>query len=200
MNDNDIADQLRLVYHIMRFQQNEKWWWALFIWGFEVSLVNAFMLMRRYCELKGVPVCYNHHHFNEKVGLAYLDPNKYWPSKKSPQQLSPASANNNKSHWAKRFNTKALCPITGRLKIWLNNTAIHMPTVPAKDKKGNANCQLYRWASSVATGKGRSCPPGAQTQVMLCKTCWVHLCLCCWEIYHTEENLELRINDILSFT
>ena len=31
MNDNDIADQLRLVYHLMRFQRNNKWWWALFL-------------------------------------------------------------------------------------------------------------------------------------------------------------------------
>jgi hypothetical protein len=34
MNDNDIADQLRLVYLIMHFQRNNKWWWALFIWGY----------------------------------------------------------------------------------------------------------------------------------------------------------------------
>ena len=33
MNDNDIADQLRLVYRFMRFQRNNKWWWALFLWG-----------------------------------------------------------------------------------------------------------------------------------------------------------------------
>jgi hypothetical protein len=26
MNDNDIADQLQLVYCIMRFQRNNKWW------------------------------------------------------------------------------------------------------------------------------------------------------------------------------
>jgi hypothetical protein len=53
MNDNDIADQLRLVYRIMRFQQNNKWWWALFLWAYEVSMVNAYVSMKRYCELKG---------------------------------------------------------------------------------------------------------------------------------------------------
>ncbi len=31
MNNNDIADQLWLVYCMMRFQYNEKWWWALII-------------------------------------------------------------------------------------------------------------------------------------------------------------------------
>ncbi len=41
MNDNVIVHQLQLVYCMMRFQLNEKWWWAIFIWGFEVSLANA---------------------------------------------------------------------------------------------------------------------------------------------------------------
>jgi hypothetical protein len=31
MNDNDIADQLQLMYQIMHFQRNNKWWWALFL-------------------------------------------------------------------------------------------------------------------------------------------------------------------------
>jgi hypothetical protein len=26
MNDNDVADQLRLIYRIMHFQRNNKWW------------------------------------------------------------------------------------------------------------------------------------------------------------------------------
>ena len=41
MNDNDVADQLRLVYRLMRFQRNQKWWWALWLWGLEVTMVNA---------------------------------------------------------------------------------------------------------------------------------------------------------------
>ena len=53
MNDNDVADQYRLVYRIQRFHHNQKWWWALWLWGMEVSLVNPFMMMRWYCKLKG---------------------------------------------------------------------------------------------------------------------------------------------------
>ena len=33
MNNNDIGDQLQLVYWIISFQRNVKWWWALFLWG-----------------------------------------------------------------------------------------------------------------------------------------------------------------------
>jgi hypothetical protein len=45
MNDND-TDQLRLMYHIMHFQRNNMWWWALFLWGYEVSMVNSYMCMK----------------------------------------------------------------------------------------------------------------------------------------------------------
>ena len=31
MNDNDLADQLRLVYRMQRFHRNQKWWWALWL-------------------------------------------------------------------------------------------------------------------------------------------------------------------------
>ena len=53
MNDNDVADQLRLIYRIMRFQRNNKWWWALWLWGLEVMIVNAYCMYKRYCELMG---------------------------------------------------------------------------------------------------------------------------------------------------
>ena len=32
MNDNDIADQLRLVYRALCFMRNNKWWWAEFLY------------------------------------------------------------------------------------------------------------------------------------------------------------------------
>jgi len=83
MNDNNIADQLRLVYRIMRFQRNNKWWWALFLWGYEVSMVNSYVMIKRYCEMKGVPVPWNHHDRNEALGYAHLDPHEYWPRRKS---------------------------------------------------------------------------------------------------------------------
>jgi len=83
MNDNDIANQLRLVYRIMRFQRNTKWWWALFLWGYEVSMVNSYVMMKRYREMKGVPVPWNHHDWNEVIGYAHLDPHEYWPRRKS---------------------------------------------------------------------------------------------------------------------
>ena len=54
------------------FSTNQKWWWALWMWALEVSMVNAHMVLRRYCELKGVPMPYTHHDFNKKIGYTIL--------------------------------------------------------------------------------------------------------------------------------
>ena len=97
MNDNDIANQLRLVYRFMRFQRNNKWWWALFLCVYEVSMVKSYVCYKRYCELKGVMVSWNHHNWNEEIGYAHLDPDEDWPRKKSPPETP--------NRWAdKEFN------------------------------------------------------------------------------------------------
>ncbi len=41
MNDHDVADQLQLVFCFIRFQQNINWWWVMWLWRVEVSLVNS---------------------------------------------------------------------------------------------------------------------------------------------------------------
>jgi hypothetical protein len=150
MNDNDIADQLRLVYWIMRFQSNNKWWRALFLWGYEVSLVNSYVSMKWYCELKGVPVTWTHHDWNKAIGYMHLDPIEYWPRRNGPfkndDTTCPAKQDNpsDLKKKAPRVDSMALSPTQGRLKGRLNhNTTIHMPVPPLSQ---NATCQLHRWA------------------------------------------------------
>ena len=43
MNSVDVADQLRSPYGFQHWVQNRKWWWALFMWGLGVILVNAYL-------------------------------------------------------------------------------------------------------------------------------------------------------------
>ncbi len=105
MNDNDVADQLCLVYWIMRFQRNIKWWWALFLWGYEVSLVNSYVSYKRYCKLKGVPVNWTHHDWNEAIGYAHVDPDEYWPRRKLPPKSVPKANAKSICH---RFDSQAL--------------------------------------------------------------------------------------------
>ncbi|MFM8621986.1 MAG: hypothetical protein ACKOB3_01190, partial [Holophagaceae bacterium] len=191
MNDNNVADQLRLVYRIMRFQRNIKWWWALFLWGYEVSLVNSYISYKRYCELKGVPVTWTHHDWNEAIGYAHVDPNEYWPQRKSPPKSVPKANAKSICH---RFDSQALSPTRG----WLRNRLApltHMPIMASKDHV----CQLHRWAFREFNPNepDHVKPKGSRAQVMKCRECNVHLCLPCFEIYHTQERLRPMIPTIL---
>ena len=97
-------------------------------------------MLRRYCELKGVPMPYTHHDFNEKIGYAILDPDKEWPRRKKPPeflsgnkmkrpvQLSPVS--NPKKARSPKLNLNALSPNKGRSKKRLDCTFNHMPVMP----------------------------------------------------------------------
>jgi hypothetical protein len=49
----------------MRFQRNNKWWWTIFLWAYELSMVNSYVAMKRYCELKGVKMRWTHHDWNK---------------------------------------------------------------------------------------------------------------------------------------
>ena len=209
MNDNDVADQLRLVYRLQRMQRNQKWWWALWMWALEVSLVNAYMMLRRYCELKGVRMPYSHHDFNEKVGYALLNPDKEWPRRKSPTKSAtqtPMRSTRAPKQFirAPKFNLNALSPNKGRLNRRLDNSLTHMP-VPPPGKKENHVCQLHRWAHAEKypkkkgdENKTNTIPPGARVSVLNCKACGVILCLECFEMYHTVERLDTKIDSILS--
>ena len=44
MNNVDQADQLRGSYRIDRWMRKRKWWWAMWMWGVQVLLVNAYIL------------------------------------------------------------------------------------------------------------------------------------------------------------
>jgi hypothetical protein len=191
MNDNDIADQLRLVYRIMRFQHNVKWWWALFLWGYEVSLVNSYIMYRRYCELKGVTSTWTHHNWHEAIGYAHVDPDEYWPRRKSPIRTNTKS---NAEKRSQRIDTQALSPTRGRLRSRLANTG-HMPVAA----KGIHVCQLHRWAYKEFNPDepDNAKPKGSRASVMKCRECDVHLCIPCFEIFHTSERLRPMIPRIL---
>jgi len=46
MNQVDISDQLWNYYHIDHWMRKHKWWWAIWMWGLQVLLVNAYILYR----------------------------------------------------------------------------------------------------------------------------------------------------------
>jgi hypothetical protein len=103
--------------------------------GYKVSLVNAFVSYKRYCELKGVAVKWTHHDWNKVIGYAHVDPNKYWLQRKSPPKSIPEV---NAKKICQRIDTQALSPTRG----WLRDRLApinHMPVMAS----GTHVCQLH---------------------------------------------------------
>ncbi len=157
-----------------------------------------------YCELKCVCVLYTHNDFHKKCGLTYVDPKKHWSPRKPPPWQSQMNAKsqiwNTKQHihWTPRFDKAVVCLDNGELKKQLDTMLNHIPTDPA-GKKGDMNCQLHRWAHREITAQN-VVPPGGWQHVILCKDYGLNICLCCWEIFHSQPNLNKIISDALSFT
>jgi hypothetical protein len=137
MNDKDVANQLCLFYWIMRFQHSVKWWWSLFLWGYEVSLINADVSYKRYYELKGVAVQWTHNYWNDAIGYAHVDPDEYWPQRKLPPKSNPKVGNAEKR--VPRMDTLALSPTWGRLRDRLSSTT-HMSVMATV----RIVCQLHQ--------------------------------------------------------
>ena len=204
MNDNDIADQLRLQYRMQRLQRNQKWWWALWIWALEVTIVNSYKMMARYCELRGIKPSYSHHDFREKIGYGLIDTEGEWPKQKA--KTPPVAAKGKKRvaslvpvsvTRAPKFTNNTLSR-HGALSRRLDETQSHMPVMPPGKKSGHI-CQLHRWANNFNNEKGEDSkmPSGSRLNVCHCKTCEVNLCLHCYEIFHRKADLEGEIGTIL---
>lgn len=46
MNKVDQADQLRSTYRFDHWMHTQKWWWAIWLWGVQLTLVNAYVMYR----------------------------------------------------------------------------------------------------------------------------------------------------------
>jgi len=195
MNDNDITDQLRLEYRMMSKSRNNKWWWALFLWGFEVSLANAFRMYSCCHDLFQITPEYSHYDFVEAVAQAWIDPVNYWPTRHW-LRLALIDKNSNKLRLSEEkrccmpFTDKSLCPDNGSLRKRLNNTLNHMPEPVDKSKK--TQCQLHMWSAKKGAptfDATREKPTGSRVHVMHCPSCHVHLCMDCFFSFHNVENL-----------
>lgn len=215
MGNVDIADQLRGSYDFKYWLRNRKWWWSLWNWGLGVMLTNAYIMYVKVNEGEGVDKKHimSHHDFRKRIALHWINHEHYpTPSKpnnrkrkqptinrrpgsintrstsslNSPSSVSTMtrddeSAPRTRSRAAAEKNIRcasitfdSLLP-SGNLNKRLNPGLKHFPIEPHKK---NARCSLHRWA-------------GVETQkaIMLCPTCNVHLCLACYDRFHTDHNL-----------
>ncbi len=141
------------------------------MWRSTVSLTMEYMMMRRYCELKHVHVPHSHHNFHKKCRLAYIDPKKHWPCRKSHPHLCPMNVKTlTKKHQAVQSSITKIWQDWSLPRQWLAQDMIgHMPTIPA-GMKGEVNCWLHQWAYGERIRQNE-------------KWCGVNICHHCWEIF-----------------
>ena len=87
----------------------------------EVTIVNGYIMLKRYCELVGVAIPYTHHDFREKIAHALLDLSTWQRRvRKSPPPPPSKTRNGNNNSTtctkAPRFSVKSLSHNRGSLK------------------------------------------------------------------------------------
>ena len=81
----DQSDQLRLQYCSTYWPRNYNWWWDIFFWTCKSSYKNWCSLYHKFYKIHSMMLPCNHYTFICTICLVYLDPKKYWPSKKLTQ-------------------------------------------------------------------------------------------------------------------
>ena len=209
MNSVDRADQLRTNYSVGRGLRQRKWWWSVFLWGLDVAIVNAYLLYKSWYEMHGLKPM-SHYFFREKIALAWLDEEQYWPRRYSrrPKSNNKPDSKSKKVHVSSsassarvtRSVASSTLSTTGTVKVCrvlnqnslnngnfdkrliLSNEYTHLPA-PALSK--HSECQLHKW-SDKRTRK----------QVAYCADCQVSLCIQCYKVFHTVVDLRRVKNDI----
>ena len=186
MGHVDMADQLLNHYHFDHWLRNYKWWHSLFWWGFQVLLINLYVVYCRVMEQAGAkPV--THYEYHKACAIAWIDPEGYrdegQSSYKTPsnneQDMSTLTSGSSTQRKA-RFSDASLDPWSGALKVRLNRNVPHWPSTPINDQNRNLPaCQLHRWASGIQK----------RANIAFCAECNVNLCLDCFQTYHVVYEL-----------
>ena len=201
MGGVDIADQLRGNYRFDHWVRNRKWWWSIFIWGFGQLITNAYVCYCQVCERGGVPEKdrLTHLEFRKCIALDWIN-KVYTEDKKMPAISGTITVSRKRSHGSSFLSPLTLdfedssSSITSSRRravkltdnslskgaklntLRLNRNFNHLP----EDASGErAWCALHRWA-----GKGKK-----SSKMLKCRICDVTMCIKCFSIFHTEEDL-----------
>ena len=75
MNNVDITDQLHGTYQFDFWMQKRKWWWAIWMWGVQVLMVNAYILYKTSHLIiwhKDERTLLSHYEFHRQLALAWV--------------------------------------------------------------------------------------------------------------------------------
>ena len=191
--------------------RNHKRWWSVFMWAFDVSLVNAYLFYKLLHEMHGRKPM-SHYRFREQVALAWLDSDVHWltryskrprthkkktseaiinsQSSKSVSSLSSCQTRStkikdnlaSKRKSCRSLNQAALDKGCFDSRLILNDEKTHLPVVPSS---GHSDCQIHKWAGKRT-----------RKQVAYCPDCNVCLYIRCYKIFHTVLDLRRVKADI----
>ena len=224
MGHVDVSDQLREVHKFNQWMRNYKRWWAIMQWGIGVLLVNAFVVYKLVCEADGVTPL-THYEFRKTIALSWIDKGevtiaerrrlrtrqadtvqtpqirteKRHPSSSATTRKTMSGSSNNRKRRAftppsaelarpqkmgksNHLTDASVDSTTGPFGRRLDRFVGHWPQKPEKQQC----CALHRCCIKMDVRK----------DVVTCSCCQVNLCLDCFQLFHTLENLADRKENI----
>ena len=214
MGNVDIADQLRNHYRVdNKWLRNRKWWWSLWWWGFQTLLTNSYILYTKYHKMIKSPAntVLSHYDYIKMIALGWMDQENHWPQKKCTpvkkprpnDEVASASTHTSASESSRRlrstfsssepdpdfkrpartmkFTDSSLSGTLGYRR--LDNRQQHFPVKATVPKP---ICQLHRHVTGQRVMKG----------VSKCCVCNIHLCLGCYELFHTVEDKDSMMKEV----
>ena len=127
MNNVDIADQLRGNYRTDRWMRKLKWWWALFFWGHNTMLVNAYVSYKTFIVNKGKTPLSHYELVRWLFWQRFPQQSMVPTSKRSWLQFSKEIINSGlESHWQAR-DPYPLCLLLPLLQMTFPSAQERMP-------------------------------------------------------------------------
>ena len=201
MNKIDLGDQYRTYYKMNHWKRQTKWWMALWLFGIQVSVVNAYVAYSAMCiQLYNMnkKEILTHYEFQKYLALALINEEKWGPHSENwrkvltkkgkgvaySNEYQPMEKPNKDTIQATRINEQTLDPITGKLRNRLCYGGPHnLRHIPVKCSQREPLCALHRFAFGRENSSGK-----LRAQCMWCNDCNVILCISCFEKFHIVKN------------
>ena len=155
MNGVDVADQLRHQYRFHHWMRKRKWWWSLWFWGIQVSLVNSYLLYKTahlYIWKRDPKTIMSQYDFQYQIDLAWyglLQPSNAPKGSNQRALFDDCTIASTTTSTGESYTKKAKCvkdtsldPVSGSLRAHLNSNYHYIQPLDAKYPVS----ALCRWA------------------------------------------------------
>ena len=85
MGHVDFSDQCRNYYWMDHWLRKQKWWWAIYLWGMGVMIVNVYTCYHDFHVAQGTKTknTLSQYDFRHSLSLAWMKHEEYWKTKRS---------------------------------------------------------------------------------------------------------------------